>query len=443
MRKLLFLLSLVSVSLSSHGQQPGNLPKLIIFSGSDWCLPCIRLEKEIFSKPRFKEFCDGRVTILKVDFPQRNKLSPLIVKRNDSLASLYNPKGLFPKLVLVGSDGKKRADLPTEQTDLGQLIRDLNNLLLGERQEYRRKALLMGSAFEFVIVSNDRNQAERLLSEGEQEVSRLENLLSEWKPNTEVSQVNRASGINSVAVSLETYELTKRSLGLAAMTQGAFDISFHGLNAYDFDKREHGNFPDSSLIRKKLNLVDFEKVKLENPNRIFLEDTGMAIGFGASGKGFAADEVKRLWVGRGVKSGVINASGDLVAWGTRADGSPWRVAIADPEDPTKTLYWLPVKDQAVATSGSYEKYFEYQGKRYSHIINPLTGFPVTDKKSVTVISPSAELSDALATALFVLDIETGLDMIRQLPETECLIIDSDNEVYFSNKLQLMDNLKNP
>ena len=315
---------------------------------------------------------------------------------------------------------------------------DLKNMLVGELREFRVKTLLMGSSFEFIVVGNNPEGADRIIKDGVAEVERLENLLSEWRPNTEVSAVNKSSGKKAIKVSKEVYQLTQRSLALSNMTQGAFDISFNGMNVYNFDKSSITSFPDTTLIETKLKTVGFEKIKLQNDNHIFLSDSGMSIGFGASGKGFAADEVKKLWQERGVKSGVVNASGDLVAWGKRADGSPWKVGIADPEDINKVLFWIPVENQAVATSGSYEKYFEYNGQRYAHIINPLTGFPVTDKKSVTVISPSGELSDALATALFVLDIEVGLDLIRQLPQAECIIIDAGNKVHFSNKLKLIN-----
>ncbi len=421
-----------------EGNSHKGLPTLMIFSGSDWCLPCIRLEREIFSTPEFMHFAEGRFNIVKVDFPQKKILSDSLVQRNEALAEKYNPQGAFPYLVLIGAEGKNKVVIPNENLTKNELISDLKNLLTSDRQEYRKQSLLMGSSFEFIIVSNDPKSANRLLEEGEGEVSRLENLLSEWRTHTEISELNKAAGQSAVKVSHEVYQLVQRCLALSALTQGAFDISFQGMNVYEFDKKSHTTFPDTALIQKKLEHVGYKKISLQGENSILLSDSGMAIGFGASGKGFAADEVKKMWVEHGVRSGVVNASGDLIAWGKRADGSTWRVGIADPENTDEILFWLPVENQAVATSGSYEKYFEYNGQRYSHIINPLTGFPVSDKKSVTVISPSAELSDALATALFVLDIETGLDLIRQLPQAECIIIDATNQVHFSNKLKLIN-----
>ncbi len=415
-----------------------NLPVLMIFSGSDWCLPCIRLEREVFSNSKFLEFSQNRFSIMKIDFPQKTKLHDTIIERNESLAEKYNSRGYFPYVVLVDSEGNKIAHLETEGLTLENAIQDLSNLLTGQSQIFRKQTLQMGSAFEFVIVSNNPGSAQQFLQFAEAEVERLNDALSEWDENSDVSELNRMAGIEPVALNKDAYGLLERSLQLSYLTDAAYDVTFKGLDYYSFDKDTLTRFPDTTGLHKRLKLIDYQKIKLQPNNVAFLQDTGMAIGFGAAGKGYAADKVKLLWEEFGVKSGVINASGDLTAWGTRPDGSPWKVGIASPENPDEILLWIPIKNKAVATSGSYEKYFVYNGTRYSHILNPQTGLPISDKKSTTVISPSAELSDALATALFVLPIQEGLDLIRQLPETECLIIDVNNELHFSDKLKLVE-----
>jgi thiamine biosynthesis lipoprotein len=141
-------------------------------------------------------------------------------------------------------------------------------------------------------------------------------------------------------------------------------------------------------------------------------------------------------VANSVKSGVINASGDLTAWGTQPDGSPWKIGIADPDDPSKIMLWLPVNNAAVATSGNYEQYFEQNGIRYSHNIDPVSGKPVPFIKSVTVISPSAELSDALATAVTVMGREAGMYLVDQLPNVHFLLIDAENQVFQSRHINI-------
>jgi len=163
---------------------------------------------------------------------------------------------------------------------------------------------------------------------------------------------------------------------------------------------------------------------------------GMYISFAAIGKGYAADCVKKIWQKEGVKSGYINASGDLTAFGTKPDGSLWKMGITNPDNTKEILFYIPVSFASVATSGDYEQYFIYNGKRYSHNINPKTGLPLQGIKSVSVISPSAELSDALATAVSVMGRERGIDFINQLPNTHCVFITEDNQTFFSQKLDL-------
>jgi thiamine biosynthesis lipoprotein len=163
----------------------------------------------------------------------------------------------------------------------------------------------------------------------------------------------------------------------------------------------------------------------------------MMIGFGAIGQGYAAECVKKMLISEGITAGVVNASGDLVAWGRRPDGNPWKVGIADPTNPSKVLLWLPVENAAVSTSGNYEKYIEIDGKRYGHIIDPRTGYPAKGIKSVTVFNPNAELADALATAVFVMGIDAGLDFINQIPNTQCLIIDEFNKIHYSKGMEII------
>jgi len=133
---------------------------------------------------------------------------------------------------------------------------------------------------------------------------------------------------------------------------------------------------------------------------------------------------------------VINASGDLTAWGQRADGSPWKIGIADPDHPSRTLLWLPIDGASVATSGDYEQYVMRDGIRYAHTVDPKTGLPVHGIKSVTIVSASAELSDALATAVFVMGADVGLHFLEQLPHVYGLIVNDQNKIFTSRHLKI-------
>jgi thiamine biosynthesis lipoprotein len=238
-----------------------------------------------------------------------------------------------------------------------------------------------------------------------------------------------------VQVPLEYFQLVKRCLELSALTQGAFDISFNGLGSlYKFDQQEH-ELPSNLALSERLNGVGYKKIVLHDDQRISFSDSLVRIGFGAIGKGYAAEQVKKLMEAHGLPGGVVNASGDLTTWGTRASGEAWKVGVPEPQNKDNIILWLPVEEKAIATSGDYEKYFTYQGQRYSHIINPKTGLPVVGANSVSVISNSAELSDALATAVSVMGIEVGMNLINQIEGVECVFIDNNRKLHFSNGLQ--------
>ena len=307
------------------------------------------------------------------------------------------------------------------------------------QHEYRRQAKLMGSAFEFVLIT-DEDAGEELLNVAIGEVKRIEYLLTEFSDTSQTALINQCSGIRPVSVDREVYDIIRRSKEISAITQGAFDITTGLLKKlYNF-KGQQLNVPDEIKLSEALKHVGYKNISLLDGHRVYLTKPGMHIGFGAIGKGYAADKVKELLVKRGVTSGVISASGDLTAWGSRLDGKPWKVGIANPNDPDKTIAWIPIKNSSVATSGDYEQYFELDGVRYSHSIDPKTGKPVSGIKSVTVVSPNAELSDALATAVTIMGKEVGMHFIEQLPSTHCLIVTDKNEILTSKHLTINMNI---
>jgi FAD:protein FMN transferase len=304
-----------------------------------------------------------------------------------------------------------------------------------QSEERKRRCRLMGSAFEFIVVS-DSTEGETLIDAAIGEVKRIESLLTEFSDTSITSAINRLAWQYPIAVDKEVFEILHRCKKISTLTQGAFDITSGILKKlYNF-KGQDFIMPDDDQIRKALLKVGHDKIKLMPGHRVQLAAAGMHIGFGAIGKGYAADRVKKLLIAMNVTGGVINASGDLTVWGSRADGSAWNVGIADPDDPVKTIAWIPLNNASVATSGNYEQYFEQNGVRYSHNIDPKSGKPVKGIKSVTVVSPSAELSDALATAVTIMGIEVGLHFIEQIPSAHCLIIDDHNKIFTSSHLNI-------
>ncbi len=313
----------------------------------------------------------------------------------------------------------------------------LNISSITAQQIFSRSMTLMGSGFEITVVAENQQQANHYIDMAVAEIVRIERLISSWDPKSETSEVNRNAGVAAVTVSPELFSLIERAIAISKITQGAFDISYASMDKiWTFDGRMT-QMPDQELIRQNVARVGFEKVVLNAAeNSVFLKEKGMKIGFGGIGKGYAADKASTLLAANGVASGIINASGDMRAWGTKPDGAPWMVGIVNPMDKSKVFSWFPIHDGAVVTSGDYEKFALIDGVRYGHIINPKTGMPGHELISSTVMAPKAELADALATSLFVMGIEAGLDMIDQLAGIECVLVDSKQNIYSSKNIKL-------
>ena len=294
----------------------------------------------------------------------------------------------------------------------------------------------MGSRFDITVVANSQENGDRYLQMAIGEITRIEKIISSWDPQSETSEINRNAGIRPVAVSKELFQLIDRACAVSKLTKGAFDISYASMDAlWKFDGTMTEK-PSSTQIKASVKKVGFQNIKLnKEKSSVFLKNKGMKIGFGAIGKGYAADKARSLLQSKGIKGGLINASGDLNAWGKQANGNDWMVAITNPMNKKKAFSWMPVNNSAVVTSGNYERFVIFEGLRYAHIIDPRTGMPSTGIQSVTVFTKNAELADALSTALFVMGVETGLDFANQLRGVECVFVDNDNQLHRSENIQ--------
>ena len=295
----------------------------------------------------------------------------------------------------------------------------------------------MGSRFDVTVVANDSVEGNKYIDTAVAEISRIEKLISSWDENSQTSEINRNAGIKSVKVDSELFELIERAIGISKLTDGAFDISYASMDKiWKFD-RSMTTMPSEEEITASVSKVGYQNILLNKENStVFLKLEGMKIGFGAIGKGYAADKAKDLLISKGVPSGIINASGDMNTWGKQPNGKEWKVAITNPMDKNKVFALLPITNGAVVTSGNYEKFVNFNGTRYSHIIDPRTGYPSTGIISVTVFAPKAELADALATSVFVMGKEAGLDRINQLPKIECIIIDDKGNITKSKNIEI-------
>jgi FAD:protein FMN transferase len=297
---------------------------------------------------------------------------------------------------------------------------------------------LMGNRFEICVVENNKAKAEEWLNKAIEEIKRIEGLFTTYNESSETNLINQNAGIGPVKVSQEVFDLIARSIKISELTQGAFDITYGGLDKslWNFDSSMK-SLPSEDLALKMVSKINFRNIEMDElSTTVFLKEKGVRIGFGGIGKGYAADKAKFLLQNLGAKAGYVNASGDLVTWGKQESGESWTIGISHPDNSNDTLGTLIVNDLAVSTSGDYEKYVLIDGKRYSHTIDPKTGYPVTGIKSVTVISTNAELADAMATPIMVMGIKTGLNLVNQINLLECVIIDNDNCVFTSNNLKL-------
>ena len=317
------------------------------------------------------------------------------------------------------------------------LILLLSTVTIWAQQSFHRSLKLMGSGFQVTVVVKDSAEANRVINLAVDEITRIEKLISSWNPNSETSEINSNAGIKPVKVSQELFSLIERSKNISGLTDGAFDISYASMDKiWRFDGSMK-RMPSKEEIKSSVAKVGFQNIILDaEHSSVFLKEKGMKIGFGAIGKGYAADQAKALLQKNNVQAGIINASGDMNTWGRQPNGEEWTVAITNPLNKTKAAAILPITNGAVVTSGNYEKFVQFNGTRYSHIIDPRTGYPATGILSVTVFAPKAELADALATSVFVMGIETGLNRINQLPKIECIIIDEKGKVITSDNIEI-------
>lgn len=313
----------------------------------------------------------------------------------------------------------------------------LINVNLFSQQIYKRTLKLMGSRFDITVIADDSLQAHKYIDVAVAEITRIEKLISEWNPSTQTSAINKNAGIKPVKVDQELFNLIERSIAISKLTDGAFDISYASMDKiWKFDG-SMTKMPSEEAIKSSVSKIGYQNIILNKEEMtVFLKYPGMKIGFGAIGKGYSADKAKALLISQGVKGGIINASGDMNTWGKQPNGNDWKVAITNPFDKNKAFALLPIKEGAVVTSGDYEKYVTFNGKRYAHIIDPRTGYPATGVISTTVFAGSAELADALATSLFVMGVDAGINRINQLPNVECIIIDDKGNIFTSDNIKI-------
>ena len=302
---------------------------------------------------------------------------------------------------------------------------------------HKRKLSMLGSPLEITVVAKDTIQGNQYIDLAITEVKRIEYLISDWIPSTQISQVNKNAGSKPVKVDKEVFDLVGRAIKVSQITSGAFDISYASMDKiWKFDGSMKA-MPTEEDIKKSVSKIGYNNIILDSKEQtIFLKKEGMKLGLGGIGQGYIADKVKELLLSKGCTSGIVNVSGDINAWGRQQEGNPWTVGIVNPLNKNKVFATFPLEDSAVETSGNYEKYVIFNGIRYSHIIDPRTGYPAQGVVSVSVFAKQTEIADALATGIFVMGVEVGIDLVNQLKGVECIMVDDRGKIHSSKGIDI-------
>ncbi|MGM9916114.1 FAD:protein FMN transferase [Anaerotignum sp.] len=303
-----------------------------------------------------------------------------------------------------------------------------------QENRYEATSFAMDTVMTFTIIHED---GEELIIDAEQEIRRLENLLSVTMDGSEIKQINENAGKAPVRIPTETLELLQTSKDLGAETGNAFDIAIYPVvKAWGFTEEEQ-SVPPQETIDQLLPLTDLDDLILDKENSTaYLEKEGMAIDLGGIAKGYASDSVKALLKGKGVESALLSLGGNICTIGSKPDGSPWKTAVQNPLDANDYVGLLEISDTCVITSGGYQRYFEEKGKQYHHIIDPATGWPAeSGLLSVTIVCESGTKADALSTALFVMGLKDGLEYWRTQDDFEAIFVTTDGEVVATEGLK--------
>jgi len=301
---------------------------------------------------------------------------------------------------------------------------DVNDVRL-----FKRSRPMMGTIFQITVAGESDGDAEPAVEAALDEIGRLEEVLSEWREDSEISRINQGAGADPITVGTDTFAVVKAGVEVGQWSEGAFDLSWAALRGlYDF-RPEQQRIPELSDVRPRLGLIDYQQIQIdEEAYTVRLGREGMAIGTGGIGKGYALDRAAAILRERGMGSFMLFGGGQVQVHGLKGD-RPWRVGIQHPRRDDFFAY-LEATEGTISTSGDYEHFFiDDEGKRWHHILDTSTGLPVEGTLSVTVVAPSGVYGDALSTACFVLGAEKCLEMLERVPgETSAVIVTSDFRV---------------
>ncbi len=334
---------------------------------------------------------------------------------------------------------KKAAELLAVVIILGIIIFTILNIVNQESiQKYSKTELLLDTVFDITVFTEDEAEGNRLLREAFNEVRALEKTFSRFVSGSEVDEINQNAGEGSVEVRSDMLKVIKSGIYFGEITEGSFDITIAPLmELWGFGTGKQ-RVPSQEEIEEILPLVDYREIQLDEQRfTVYLPQEEMSLDLGGIAKGYIVDRIVQYLESQNVEIASVNAGGDIRVIGTREDGTPWRIGIRNPRNSNgqDIIAVIPIVDQAVVTSGDYERFFTSDGKRYHHILDPHNGFPAAKVISVTIVAEECITADALSTAVFVLGPRKGMELVESLSGVEGLIIDNQEKLHVSSGLQ--------
>lgn len=299
-----------------------------------------------------------------------------------------------------------------------------------KKHKFEQEQFLFNTLIKIIIYDEDKTKADKAFKEAFSEISRIDSKINNHSKTGEIQLINDRAG-QKIRVTSETAMLLREAVIVSNKTEGAYDISIAPVfNLWNFDQKEEGKLPNEGLLKKLLSNVNYKDILVDN-NEVKLTNKEMKIEAGSFLKGYAIEQAKQVLIKNGINSAFISAVSSIAVIGKKPDGSDWKIGVQNPNNTEEILKVMNIKDGSIGVSGDYQTYIEVGGKRYHHILNVKTGYPVEGKKMVVIIAKSCFLADLYSTAVFTVGIEKGLEMVEKESGMECLIIDSDMKEYYS------------
>lgn len=302
-------------------------------------------------------------------------------------------------------------------------------------------AAIMGTTIRVEVWHEDENVRQQGVDEVMAEMERVNRLMSPYIEQSQLSKINKYAHEGPVEIDQDLFELIEKSQEVSRLTNGAFDITYASVGSL-YDYRKEIKPTEEEIAAAKL-LVDYKNIVLDKVNfSIAFLKQGVKIDLGGIAKGFAVDQSIQHLQALGIKHALVSAGGDTRLLGDRR-GRAWLVGIRDPENTEEVIVMLPLQDEALSTSGDYERFFIKDGKKYHHIIHPTTGSSAGEVRSASILASDSTTTDALSTSIFVMGPNKGLDLLNQLDGVEGVIVDKKGKLYYSHGLEQEQNSKNP